>query len=279
MHDHKWKAFPHDAAAFNYQGKALQANWSRLHIGDLEKFPSAAALRDRVSHVKTETSAKTIVIAVQDAWRAYHKGEFRRASDLGTEIGVPGFVVAIKAAVMYASYLEPDDQQSQQLLSAAAERAEQVIALLPDEPNAHYLLALALGRFSQRISILAALAQGLAPRIENALRQTLKLSSKHADAHTAMGLFNAEIIGKLGALAAGLSYGVSADKAMEHFRKALKLNPAQAIVKIEYARALQLIDKDEHAGKIEELLHQAVECTPLDAVEWLDRERAGKMSK
>ena len=277
MHDHKWKAFPHDAAAFNYLGKALQANWARLHIGDLEKFPSALALRERLSHIKTETSAKKIAIALQDAWRAYHNGEFRRAYDLGAEIGVPGFVVAIKAAVMYASYLEPDEQQSQQLLSVAAERAEQMIALMPDEPNAHYLLALALGRFSQRISILAALAQGLAPRIENALQHTLKLSPKHADAHTAMGLFNAEIIGKLGALAGGLSYGVSIDKATEHFRKALKLNPVQAIVKIEYARGLQLIDKDEHAAEIEDLLHQAVNCAPMDAVELLDVERAKAM--
>jgi len=276
MHD-KWKTFPHDASAFHYTGKALQSHWARLHSGDLEKFPSLAAQRSRLAADTDQESAKAITMTLQDAWRAYHAGDFRRAHDLGKEIGVAGFVVEIKATVMYARYLESDAQHSQQLLLSAADRARQIIALLPDEANAHYLLALALGRFSQRISILAALARGLAPEVENSLRHTLKISPRHADAHTAMGLFNAEIIGKLGTFAAGISYGVSVEQAVEHFKKALKLNPQQAIVKVEYARALHLMDKDKNATEIHDLLQQAIKCAPMDALEFMDVEHARAM--
>lgn len=277
MHEKKWTAFPHDATAFNYKGKALEKNWPRLHRGDCEPFPSVEALHVRLKHAPAGASAAEAATGVQDAWRAYHGGDFHRAHQLGLELGAPGFAVAIKAVAMYASYLEASTKRSQELLLTASEHAEEMSDILPKEANAHYLLALTLGRYSQSLSILQALAQGMAPRIETALQRTLKLAPKHAEAHAALGLYHAEIIGKLGALAGGLSYGASADKSIEHFRKALKLNPDSAIVKLEYARALRLIDADEHADEIETLLTQAVKCTAMDAVELLDTERARKM--
>ncbi len=279
MGDRKWIAFPHDAAAFNYKGRALEKNWPRLHQGDCEPFPSVAALQVRLQHSAADRPGKDVVSGVQEAWRAYHAGDFQHAHQLGMELGTPGFAAAIKAVTMYASYLETGKQRVQQLLLAAAEHAEEIVDILPKEPNAHYLLALTLGRYSQGISILQALAQGMASRIETALQRTLKLAPRHADAHTALGLYHAEIIGKLGALAAGLSYGVNADTAIEHFRKALRLNPEPAIHKLEYARGLRLIDADAHADQIDTLLHQAAKCTPLEAVELLDVQRAKALLK
>jgi hypothetical protein len=214
---------------------------------------------------------------VQEAWRAYHCGDFRRAYDLGTELGLPGFAVAIKAVGVYASYLETNAHQAQDLLLAASHRAEAVIKLLPNEPNAHYLFAFTLGRYSQRISIMEALARGLAPKIDHSLQLALKLEPKHADAHIALGLYHAEIIGKLGSLAGGLSYGASSSKAIDHFKKAIKLNPNAAIAKLEYAHGLRLIDGDANADEIDKLLHQAAKCKPLDAMEMLDCERAKEL--
>jgi tetratricopeptide (TPR) repeat protein len=253
----KWTSFPHDAKAFQYKGKALATHWARLHRGDCEPLPTAANL--------------------QEAWRAYHCGDFRRAYDLGTELGLPGFAVAIKAAGVYASYLEKNEHHAQELLLAASERAAEAIKQLPKEPNAHYLFAYTLGRYSQRISIVEALARGLAPKIEHALQQALKLEPKHADANIALGLYHAEIIGKLGSLAGGLSYGASSSKAVEHFKQAIKLNPDAAIAKLEYAHGLRLIDGDDNADEIDKLLHQAAKCKPVDAMEMLDVERAKEL--
>jgi hypothetical protein len=257
MPNKKWTAFPHDATAFHYKGKALATHWPQLHRGDCESFPTDGHL--------------------QDAWRAYHSGEFRRAYDLGTELGMPGFAVAIKALGVYASYLEKSDHHAQELLLAASQRAEDAIKQFPDQPNAHYLFAFTLGRYSQRISILEALARGLAPKIEHSLQQALKLEPKHADALIALGLYHAEIIGKLGSLAGGLSYGASSSKATEHFKKAIKLNPNAAIAKLEYAHGLRLIDGDANADEIDKLLHQAAKCKPLDAMEMLDAVRAKEL--
>lgn len=274
MRDKKWVGFPHDAAAFQYKGKALSTHWPRLHRGDCEPFPTVESLAARLEKSDADLPAKEVADAVQDAWRAYHAGDFRRAYDLGTELGLPGFAVAIKAAGVYASYLEKTAQRAQELLLDAANQAERVAEQLPKEPNAHYLHAFTLGRYSQRISVVEALARGFASKIEQSLQRTIKLAPKHADAHIALGLYHAEIIGKLGAFAAGLSYGVSAGKAVEHFKKALRLHPEAAICKLEYAHGLRLMDGDEQAAEIEDLLQQAAQCTPVDAMERLDVERA-----
>ena len=52
-----------------------------------------------------------------------------------------------------------------------AERAEAQIAAEPDNPNAHYMMAFALGRYSQGISVAKALSQGLGNKIKTALER------------------------------------------------------------------------------------------------------------
>ena len=47
----------------------------------------------------------------------------------------------------------------------------------------------------------------------------------------------------------GLTYGAKKDAALEHFQKALKLNPDSAIARIEYANGLvTMFGKDEAEG-------------------------------
>jgi hypothetical protein len=272
----RWADFPHDAKAYQYGSKALAGHWERLHRGDGELFPTSESIAARVTD-ESSLAAREIASRLVDGWRAFHRGDFRRAYDLGTEVGSPGFAVAIKALGVYATYLESDDAQAQALLLAASQQAEQVGAQFPNDANAHYLYAFALGRYSQRISILEALSRGLAPKIEHALQHALKLNPQHADAHIATGLYHAEIIGKLGSLAGGLTYGVSGKKAIDHFRQARKLNPNSPTPKLEYAHGLKLIDDDANGHDIVKLLEEAAHCRPMDAMEKLDCERAREL--
>lgn len=271
----KWSAVAR-LPPFDFGGAALKSRWTRLHCGDCEAFPTAAALRDRIHADARSGSAKEVVAAVQDAWRAFHSGDFQRAFDLGSQVGLPGFAVALKAVGIHATAVEKNAQYAQNRLLEASNSAKGVVERLPEDANAHYLYAYTLGRYGQHISIAEALAQGLAGRIEKSLTRTLSLEPHHADAHTALGVYHSEIVAKLGSLAAGLTYGASGDKAIEHFRRALKLAPQVPVVKVEYAHALRRLDEAAHANEIETLLEEAAQCEPADAMEWLDRERARK---
>ncbi len=281
MKKSRWKPFPHDQAGFDYQGAALRKNWPRLHHGDCEPFPDpgwvekalAASPAVRKSAGKLAADADALAESLQQAWRLYHRGDFKGAFDQGLKLGLLGCTVASKAAGMQATYLEPDAEASLGLFQAAAERSAEAAQVMPAHANAHYLSAYCLGRYSQGISVLKALAQGLGGKVKDALDATLDLAPKHAEAHSALGTWHAEIIDKVGGLVGGVTYGASKDKALAHYRKALELHPKSAIARVEYARGLLMLQPSREA-EARNLLQEAARLKPADAMEKLDVELA-----
>ena len=249
----KWTAFPHDGAAYTYDGAALKKNWARLHAGDAEPLPKD----DKVLA----------------AWALFHAGEFQKAADAGLKAGGAGITVANKAQAIYANYLEKSEKTKLALFMEVAERAEAQIAEDPKNANAHYFMAYALGRYSQGISIAKALSQGLGAKVRNSLETAIKLSPKHADAHTALGAFHAEIIDKVGSLL-GRTQGASKDAGLAHYKTALKLNPTSAIAMVEYANGLVMLEGEKRIKEATKLYEDAAACEPLDAMERLDVEMA-----
>jgi len=152
-------------------------------------------------------------------------------------------------------------------------RAERRTAQAPDEANAWYCLAYALGRYSQGISIAKALAEGLGPKVKNALETTIRLAPRHADAHLALGAYHAEIIDKVGSLL-GRTQGASRDAGIASFRTALRLNPRSAIAMVECANGLVMLEGAKRSDEATELYERAAAFEPLDASERLDVERA-----
>jgi tetratricopeptide (TPR) repeat protein len=248
-----WKKFPHADKAYVYDGASLKKHWDRLHRGDCEPFPKDEAL--------------------QQAWRYYHAGEFEQATDAGVALGVEGNSVANKASVIHATYLEQGAKKVK-LLEDAMKRGEEAMKARPKDANAYYFYAIAAGRYGQEISIAKALAQGLGGKIKEALTQALKLQPKHADAHIALGAWHAEIVGKVGGMVGGITYGAKKEAALEHFDKALKLNPDSAIARIEYANALAMLFGKEKLKEAEKLYAAAAKHKPVDAMERLDVEAA-----
>ncbi len=250
----KWIAFPHPAKEFTYAGDALKKQWARLHRGDCEPYPKGAA--------------------VQEAWRLYHRGAFAEAVAAGLDAGGAGVTVANKAQSIYANGVETRDEMKLALFQEAMQRAERQAAAEPKSANAHYQFAYAAGRYSQRISVAKALAQGLGGKIRAALEATLKLAPDHAEAHIALGTYHAEVIDKVGALIGGLTYGAKKEAGLAHFRQALKLMPDSAIAHVEYANALVMLEGKKALAEAGALYAKAAACTPRDAMEKLDVEAA-----
>lgn len=273
----KWKAFPRAGAAFDYPDAGLKKTWARLHRGDCEPFPSAewveeifaAAPAARKSAGKLGANPASVASALQEAWRAYHRGDYQAACDKGLALGVIGCTVADKATSIYATFLEQDKKARLALFAQAAERSEAARKIMPDHANAHYLVAYCLGRHSQGSSVLEAITKGVAGRVKQALDRVLALEPRHADAHIAVGTYHAEILDKVGALVGGITYGASESAALTHYRKALALNPDSAIGRVEYARGLLLLD-DSKLAVAKKLLAEAAKIKPADATEQLD---------
>jgi hypothetical protein len=249
----KWIAFPYDSADYTYDAAALKKNWARLHAGDAEPLPKD----DKVLA----------------AWALFHAGEFQKAAEAGLKAGGAGITVANKAQAIYANYLEKSEKTKLAMFMEVAERAEAQAAEDPKNANAHYLMAYALGRYSQGISVAKALAQGLGGKVKAALETAIKLAPKHADAHIALGAFHAEVIDKVGSLL-GRTQGASKDTGLAMYKAALKLNPASAIAMVEYANGLVMLEGDKKMKEAEKLYADAAACEPVDAMERLDVEMA-----
>lgn len=250
----KWAKFPHPDKAFAYDAAGLKKNWARLHRGDCEPFPKDAA--------------------VAEAWRHYHAGDFQAAVEAGLAAGAAGVNAAVKAQSIYANYLEKNEKAKLALFEEAAAWADERRSEAAKDANAHYLYAYALGRYGQGISVAKALAQGFGGKIKNALTTVLKLEPKHAEASTAYGAYQAEVIDKVGGIVASVTYGAKKDSALEHFQKALKLFPESAIAPIEYANGLLLLFGKEKIGEAQKLYEKAANAKPADAMERLDVELA-----
>src|SRR5258706_8730979 len=246
----KWAAFGHPAKAFTYAGEALRENWERLHRGDREPYPKEPD--------------------VQEAWRLFHQGRFAEAMALGLKAGGAGVTAANKAQAIYANGVEPGEAAKIALFEEVMQRAERQARAEPKNANARYLYAYAAGRYSQRISVAKALAQGYGGKIRAALEAALKIEPKHADAHIAMGAYHAEIIDQVGALVGGLTYGANAKEGEKHFRKALELAPDSPIARIEMANGLVMMHGRKMVDEAGKLYAEAAGIDPRDAMEKLD---------
>ena len=269
-----WAALPHDAKGFTYPGDALKKAWPKLHAGDCEPFPddkrAAALIKAAGKSAPKGMDAASLATTLQDAWRAFHRGDFKAAFEAGDKLGPVGASVAAKALGIHATYLVDDDEEKLKRFEQAASLAETAIKVLPDEANSHYRHAFALGRYSQGLSIAKALKQGIAGKVRASLDAALELAPKHAEAHTALALYHAEIIGKIGAMIGGLTYGAKASEAESHIKTALKLTPDSPIAHIEHGNVLMLLhgDKKEAAAAAE--YEKSAGIKPLDAMEALD---------
>lgn len=273
----RWATFPYPDAKFDYAGAKLKKAWPKLHAGDCEPFPDKAhvlALLEENPALGDAAHAAAIADALAEAWRAFHRGDFQQAYEAGLAMGPIGSSVAIKAAGIHAAHLLDDDKAREKRYSELVKLAQAAMSALPDEANSHFRYAFALGRYSQCISIAKALTQGLAGKVKLALERTLELAPDHAEAHTALGLYHAEVVSKVGGLIAGLTYGAKAATGEALLKRAVALTPDSPIAHIEYGNGLMLLygskKEDQAAGEYE----KATRIKPLDAMEKLDLEFA-----
>ena len=269
-----WAPYKSDAKAPDFGGDKLQRAWKQLHAGDGEPFPDekrAASLINAAGKAAPKgLDAKALAAALQDAWRAFHAGDFKAAFDAGEKLGPVGASVAVKALGIHATYLVEDGSEQEARYQRAAALAEAAVKALPDEANSHYRHAFALGRYSQKLSIAKALKMGLAGKVRESLDNALELDPKHAEAHTALALYHAEIIAKIGALIGGITYGAKASEADKHIKQALKLTPDSPIAHVEHGNLQLLLQGERGEDAAAAAYEKAAKLKGRDAMETLD---------
>ena len=174
----------------------------------------------------------------------------------------------------YGTYLETDSERKREIFLQSAARAEALQAAAPDFVNAYYFHAQALGRYSQEISVVKALAQGIGGRVMASLDKAIRLEPNHADAHIALGSYHAEVVSKVGAMLAKTHLRGKQGGGAQAFRPRTQAPARLAIARIEEANGLVMLFGKAKLAEAEKLYEEAARCKPADAMQKLDAEHA-----
>ena len=269
-----WTTMPAKAPVFDFSGDALKKAWKDLHAGDAEPFPdvkrATTVLKTAGKAAPNGLDAVSVAQRLTDGWRAFHEGRFEIAFDVGASLGPLGASLATKAMGIHATHLVTDADEQLPRFERAATLAEHAVAVLPDEANSHYRHAFALGRYSQGISIIKALQQGLAGKVRGSLERALAIRSDHAEAHLALAVYHAEIVSKVGGLIGGLTYGAKASEAEKHLAAAPEITPKAPVVYLEQGNIALLLHGTKGEDAAAAAFEKAATSKPRDAMEWLD---------
>lgn len=271
---------PYQLPSFQLTNQSLADQWTRLHIGNAELYPSVQTLEHSLkdhpiiaASLGTHSIEEISGMLIQ-GWLHFHQGDFQEATQLAIASGLLGLNLASKAMAIYATHLESDEETKLEFFQEAIRLAEHAIEVMPNHPDAHYNRAYAMGRYSQGISITKALAEGYGKEVRKSLEKTLELAPTHAEAHIAFGTYHAEIINQVGKLVASISYGASKDSGLKHFRSAIRVAPDFPIAYTQYADGLLMMYGPSKLKDAKQLYEKAAKSEISDAMERLDQQNA-----
>lgn len=180
--------------------------------------------------------------SIQAAQNMLDAGKWQDAAAAAADLNTSdGLALAAEATTAGAGLVA--DGQKKALFEKAQGYAKQAIAKDKNNADAYFELARAQGRLAQFSGILQSL--GLAGEMKKNLDMAVKLDPKMAGAYVALGLWNANLVSK--GFIATRATGADKNQIIPNFEKAIALEPATAVHRIEYANALLLQGKKAEA--------------------------------
>lgn len=192
-----------------------------------------------------------------DARALFTSGEYLPAADKARAAGnADGLALATQITCYYGHYLAPEEERLA-LFEGAIEMAAAALELDPNNAFVRVQNAHALGRYSQQIGVVEAISEGLASKVRDQIDAALALEPDNASAHMLLANWHAAIINNSGLLGR-MIYGAEEEEVFAHYAEALRISPADAQIRIEFARAILELDSESNAALAREQLDTAL---------------------
>lgn len=285
-----WQKFPYPNEAYSYQGDALKAAWPELHGIDNEPYPSAENLKNLFERTGADQPGSPYAIVnfngdydalaekMQDAWRAYHRGDFETAFNGSKDLGLAGFYLALRARAVHGLYLVEDKAQRKDFI---ADYLWPKYDLLKDNPidyaNAYFGVLYALGRYGQIIPIPQAIADGMPFKIRKLLDQVMEQDAHHPENLVIYGIYHCDIVAKIGGFMSRVTFGAKESTCIDYFEKALALQPEDIGIRLEYILEMIAVDREKYSTQMLRQYETIKSIQPKDAKEVLEKKLAEKI--
>lgn len=217
--------------------------------------------------------------SVEKAEALFARGDFLAAADEGrTVASAAGLALAARATLAYVEFRAPPTRRGHAVRAAEA-LAREALAKDPEHVEALIQLSLAIGYRARRNGALVSHLQGLVAEGRGYLKQAVALQPDNAWANAALGALHIEVFRVGGSALASALYESSDQRGLALFRRALEIEPENAVLHYEFALALLSIDSGSHADEAEIHLVKAVGLSPETTLDRLAGERAKRLLK
>ncbi len=206
------------------------------------------------------------IVRAQDAAALYQQGSFVQAYDAAILADTTAAqTLAAKAAVAFAKFEATSDRDRLAWYQRAEDAAQRALALDPENVAALLTLAQAKGEAGLHKGPLQNL--DLAGTTRDLMKRVLEIQPDNPNALVGLGVWNLELTAR----GVGWMFGASRNGALASVERGIELAPDDIELRIEYARALQLVGNESGARAQAEV---AVRLPASLAIDRLRQERA-----
>ena len=198
------------------------------------------------------------------------KGEYEKAMQEASTYNSADAKILHSRILSIYTHFYIKDHSSEEMFLKAYKIAKTAIEIAPENDEAQVEAAHALGRYGQKIGIMAAITKGVAERVRKYLNKALDINPNNILANLSKGIWHAEIINQAGRTLAGAVYGAKIEKAVYHFDKVeTHRNSNEIGVLFELAYGYSLLNEGVYFKKskvlIERLLKEKI-SSDMDSV-------------
>lgn len=284
IYGNPWRAFPFDKKEFHLTPQNLKKKWPYLHRASHYPFPDAAyinkvltqnpELKNAIPHYQSLSKTANIL---QEAWIAFFKGQFQKATQLGYSLGPLGYCVAFYAQSTYASRLETNKQKRHALWEDVLKRHEQSKALTQYDITTQFFAFFSMARLSEELAMPTVVTRDYLNKMQQALAEMNTKDPDHIFILAALGSMDAGIVRKLGKLMARLAFDANHESVERYYQQAIIQRKKLPTVHIEYAQSLLYMYGKKRLDDAIQHMRTASEVQPQYALESMNIFKAKKL--
>jgi tetratricopeptide (TPR) repeat protein len=200
--------------------------------------------------------------SLEDARALFASGAFLEASNLASKLNSSaGFALAARALSEHASQQPVSRREG--LYVQCEKFARRALELNARNPDGYFELGAATGHLGNLRGAAYAFVNGVAGQVKSNFERSLELEPRHTLALVALGRWHAELVAR----GVAFLFGADAAKVTALFERALSSDPRGVFPRLEYARALLVLDRERNRERARALLEAAVRLEPRDVLE------------
>ena len=204
---------------------------------------------------------------------AFDEGRYEDAAALAETQATPDHLAFAARSLLAEAMSSPDYEPPAALLNTAEMKAREALDLDPNHIEARLQLAIALSLKARPLSNREGMRTGYGKDAKTLADGVLEDDPDNSYVHGFLAVWHLEVRRRGGSIGASVM-GASVRKGREHYQKAIDIEPGDASLHWQYARALAALNSKKYKAEIIQALQASIDCETESTLEDVMKDRA-----